>query len=236
LDFSHLVKKNVVFLFDNKRSLLSFFPFGSVFLSKDGYYTYHVSSKNDLICLINIFNGNLLLQKTNKRFEIFVKEFNKHYNTNIIVYPPLNFKELNKEWLFNNAWLSGFTDADGSFYIKLTSASDRPLGRRLRLGWYIDQSFEHLFIHHLKTILTYGSIQTKNNNNLRFKVDSFKRLQEIEIYFDKFPPNTIKLSIRFLRFKKIYSFTKEKSWKYNLSIIEHFIFLNKNEIYIYIII
>jgi hypothetical protein len=86
--------------------------FGSVFLSKHNYYTYNVSSKNDLIKLINIFNGNLLLQKTNKRFENFVKEFNKHYNTNIAISDSLHLNKLDKQWLLNNSWLSGFTDAD----------------------------------------------------------------------------------------------------------------------------
>lgn len=54
---------------------------------------------------------------------------------------------------------------------------------------------------------------------------------EIETYFNMFPPKTIKLSTRFIRFKKVYSFVKERSWQCNLNTIEHLILLNKNQIY-----
>ena len=58
----------------------NFLGFGSVFLSKDNYYTYNVGAKDDLIFLINLFNGKLVLQKINKRFENFVMNL-----TNIII-------------------------------------------------------------------------------------------------------------------------------------------------------
>jgi hypothetical protein len=46
----------------------SYFQFGSVFLSEDGYWSYSVSGRDDILELIKIFNGRLVLEKTNKRF------------------------------------------------------------------------------------------------------------------------------------------------------------------------
>ena len=42
--------------------------FGTVNLAGDGYWTYVVSAKSEILILIHLFNGNLLLQKTNSRF------------------------------------------------------------------------------------------------------------------------------------------------------------------------
>jgi hypothetical protein len=211
-------------------TIQNFFKFGSVFKSQDGYYTYNVGSKNDLLTLIYIFNGKLLLEKKNNDFKNFVYAFNKYHNYNIIIKAPLDINNLEKDWLLSNAWLSGFVDADGSFFIKLSKATDRPLGKRLRLGWYVDQSYELTFMYNLKHILK-ASIEKKSEKALRVKIDSFTGLKKIFNYFEKYAPRTIKLSVRFLRFKIIYNYALQKTWAQHLKYIEYLIFLNKNEIY-----
>ena len=60
-----------------------FLGFGSVYLASDGYWNFSVRAKKDLLELINIFNGNLFLNKRIIQFENWVKLFNLKYNTAI---------------------------------------------------------------------------------------------------------------------------------------------------------
>jgi hypothetical protein len=63
----------------------------------------------------------------------------------------------------------------------------------------------------LKHILK-ASIEKKSEKALRVKIDSFTGLKKIFNYFEKYTPRTIKLSVRFLRFKIIYSYALQNTW------------------------
>jgi len=59
--------------------------FGSVTLQSDisNTHQFTVRDKNNLIKIINIFNGNLITKAKIVQFELFVQAFNLKYNTNI---------------------------------------------------------------------------------------------------------------------------------------------------------
>ena len=94
-------------LFFIKKSL----GFGSVSLQSKSSKThqYRVRDKNNLIKIINIFNGNLITKAKIAQFKLFLEAFNNKYNTDI------TFIECNKKVTLDNAWLSGFTDGEGCF-------------------------------------------------------------------------------------------------------------------------
>jgi hypothetical protein len=96
------------FTYDSKRNALHFilcqkdpqvlyiikkhFKFGSVFISKQGFWYYTVIAKKDLNILIHVFNGSLYLAKRIRQFEKWVLLYNKKYNTNIIpIITPRSF-------------------------------------------------------------------------------------------------------------------------------------------------
>ena len=77
-----------------------------------------ISSKEDMYYVINILNGNLILNKTNERLKLWISFYNKFYkldphNSYYITYRgPGQFNE-------NSSWLSGFIDAEGCFNIRI---------------------------------------------------------------------------------------------------------------------
>jgi hypothetical protein len=206
--------------------------FGVINKGKDGYFTYSVTSLKHIEILIKIFNGNLLLNKTNIKF---YKNWLENYN---ILFPgkKILYKGPGTFVGFKNAWLCGFTDAEGSLGFHLQKDSSRKCGFRLRIKWYVDQSFEKEFFEKMKDILGFGHIEKKiidksafssSNDAWRFKVDSFKNLDHIKIYFDKYKPLTTKIFVRLIRFNRVLNWVNKKEWQSRMDEIKHLIKLNK---------
>jgi hypothetical protein len=62
--------------------------FGSIYPDRrsPGKFQYRVSSlKKDVFPLIQLFNGNLLLKKTNERFKSWVANYNRRCGTELLV-------------------------------------------------------------------------------------------------------------------------------------------------------
>lgn len=140
-DGSFIVSKNRNFFMITQKSckvlhkVKQLLGFGSV--TKAGpYFRYIVANNSDTFRLICLFNGNLLLNKTNTRFQAWLNNYNQLNNT-MISYIP--FGSSLKESLFiNSGWFSGFIDSEGCFYALVRK--DRLLS--LRLSLFVDQKDE----------------------------------------------------------------------------------------------
>jgi hypothetical protein len=75
-------------------------------------YSYTIGNIKGLIKIINLINGYMRTSKIMKLHKLIDFINNKGYN---IIKLPLDNSLLN-----SNAWLSGFIDADGSFYIRVS--------------------------------------------------------------------------------------------------------------------
>lgn len=200
----------------------SYFRFGSVSQDADGYFTYTVSKKKDILKLIHIFNGNLVLQKTNKRFvSEWVDNFNYWFQTNI------SYKGVNPFPGFTSAWLCGFTDADGSFGFKFSRDLTRKHKGRVRCYWYLSQSYAEVDLNKFKRGLKIGYVETLKNNAFRFTVTNLNECLLVSRYFDTFPPQTINKQVRFARFKRVLNWCLDGNWVSHLEEILHLISLNK---------
>ena len=104
--------------------------FGSIYQCADGYWSYTVSGRTDVLHVIHLLNGKIHLHKRLAQFIKWVNEYNNVYGTNIVPVDTVCALSL------SNAWLCGFCDADGSFSIQLVSEPTRIEGIRLRLKWY----------------------------------------------------------------------------------------------------
>lgn len=197
------------------------FKFGSVFIDSEGYWSYTVKQKEDLLFLIHVFNGNLFLAKRIVQFGKWVLLFNKKYNTNIQpIQKPIVFD-------LNSQWLTGFADADGSFGL-LLQVRKHTNTDRLRVRFYLDQAYSKECLGKIKKVIG-GTISNKGKNNLyyeRLMVETFKGAAVLVEYFKKFPPLTKRLNIRFIRYARVYDFWLSGNWQSKKSEINHIIQLN----------
>jgi hypothetical protein len=111
--------------------------FGGVSSDRDGYFTYTVSKRSQILELVNIFNGKLVLKKTNERF---VEEWLDNLKVGVALSSPIVYKGPAVFVGLQNAWLCGLTEADGSFGFQVSRAAKGRKGQ-LKIYWYIDQSF-----------------------------------------------------------------------------------------------
>lgn len=124
------------------------------------YSRFIVADKNNIDRLISIFNGNLVLNKTNARFITWLDARN--------VYSTEKLEYLNKMQLLNlddNAWLSGFIDAEGCFNVERPQDSRHTLGFRVRLRFILNQKNEIDIFNKLKIFLTAGYITKRKLGN-----------------------------------------------------------------------
>lgn len=120
------------------------------------YSRYIVADRGSVDRLISIFNGNLVLNKTNARFVLWLVARNQ-YSTEEICYRGINkFVTFHK-----NGWLSGFTDAEGCFNAQKLKDTRYTLGFRIRLRFILDQKGEYPLFEKCKFFLKSGSITNR---------------------------------------------------------------------------
>lgn len=83
------------------------------------YFDYVVEKKQDVFFLILLFNGNLILDKTRKKFQLWIQSYTFFYDKKIIF--NTNKPQIN----LDSSWLCGFTDAEGCFFSRLTNSTTR---------------------------------------------------------------------------------------------------------------
>lgn len=155
-------KKNQLFFIINQKEekvlyyIRANLGFGKV--SKySSYSRYIVADRGSVDRLISIFNGNLVLNKTNARFVLWLQARNL-YSTEEICY-----RGINKLVTFHkNGWLSGFTDAEGCFNAQKLKDTRYTLGFRIRLRFILDQKGEYPIFEKCKFFLKSGSITNRN--------------------------------------------------------------------------
>lgn len=204
--------------------------FGAVSLDSDGYWTYTASKKRDILHLIHIFNGNLILSKTNDRF---VTEWLDNYNT--WFQTSISYKGRAPFVGFGNAWLCGFTDADGSLGFKVTADKTRKYGCRVRVYWYVDQAglTTNLDLEHMLSVLGVGFLEKKAQDEslgyqpaYRLTIMSLDGCKQVQRYFSLYPPQLTSKKVRLTRFNRVLNWCLDRTWFQHLGEIKHFISLN----------
>lgn len=187
--FFILVQKDVKILYKIK----SVFGFGSV-SKHTTHWRYIVADNVSVFRLIQLFNGNLVLFKTNQRFKLWVDSF-KFKSVN---------KLLNKKhFCFDNAWLSGFIDAEGCFNVQVLENSSYVSGYRIRLRFLLDQKSEIEILTSIKLYMG-GYIETRSDGlNFRFIITDLATISKLIDYLNKFPLKTDKY-VKYLKWKSLY--------------------------------
>lgn len=147
-----------------------------------------VDKQEDIVKLIQIFNGNLVLPHRINQLSLWIAILNsKGFNQESCKMNPVKIT-------LEDAWLSGFTDAEGCFNVSLLKNSDTKLGFRVILRYILDQKNAESLLISIKHLLNYGKVvlRVKTNNVYRFYIDSFQGLTQVKEYFFKFPLKTKK--------------------------------------------
>jgi len=129
-----------------------------------------------------------------------------------------------------NPWfITGFTDAEGSFMITITQND------KSKLKWRVIPSFAiHIhnkdisLLNQIQQTLGVGNVRKNSNTTALFRVDNLKEIQVIIDHFDRFPLLSVKAS-DYILFKECYNLIMQKqhltpkgfekilSLKYNLN-------------------
>ena len=158
-------------------------------------YRYVVSDLDGIKRLINIFAGNLILDKTNKRFKVWVNAYNLRPTTIPISLPDNPQSHIEKNVLgTRNAWLSGFIDAEGCFNCQynilrirggiwdknISSDWDKSLDPvyKIRLRFLLDQKDETSLFEALQSLFGAGRLDSRKEreNMYRYSLEISKTL------------------------------------------------------------
>jgi len=192
--------------------------FGSVTLQSDisNTHQFTVRDKNNLIKIINIFNGNLITKAKIVQFELFVQAFNLKYNTNI------NLINSTLKVSLDNAWLSGFTDAEGCFTCSayLSKARNKHI---VTVRYVISQKDDVEFSNYLANMINGYVSYLKSYDGYNTVVNSSK-LSTIIKYINTFPLQT-KKHISYIRWLKVHKkvLNKEHLTEQGIEKIKHLI-------------
>jgi Proton-conducting membrane transporter/NADH-Ubiquinone oxidoreductase (complex I), chain 5 N-terminus/LAGLIDADG endonuclease len=177
--------------------------FGSVSIQdkENKTHQFRIKDKENLSKIINIFNGNLITKYKINQFNLWVKAFNKKYLTDI------NIIESKQELCLDNAWLSGFTDAEGCFTSSVLTSSIT--GKNIVTVRYVISQKDDKEFSQCAALLLNGYITHVKSYNGYNTVVNFGKLNIILNYLTKFPLKTKKL-ISFNRWLRIYYLVKNK--------------------------
>nr|ALO21024.1 putative LAGLIDADG homing endonuclease [Lobochlamys segnis] len=175
------------------------------------YSLYNIDDKRNIQRLISLFNGNLILPKRRDQFNRWI---NYAKNENLL---PKNF--INKQSNIHqqgpsisleDAWLSGFIDAEGCFYAKFSPASELKNKLTLKQKLHITQKgvfgeekilaqIGNLFSSKSKVCLAFSkrkqlrSDSGSQNKYYRIEISSLESHNKIVSYLNKFKLRTVKI-------------------------------------------
>ena len=147
---------------------------------------YTIQGEENVHRLIQIFNGNIHLQKVFDRFEKWVNHYNTYAKQPIKIKPRQSAQNIT----LISAWMAGFYDAEGSFYASIgeqtTTIGTKIL--RLRLSAYIDQQYERDVMEQIQKLLSITSLTVRNVEKQHFRVEAStkKTLRNILDYFENY--------------------------------------------------
>lgn len=151
------------------------------------YARYLVKKKEGILCLIQLFNGNIYLQKVHDRFTLWVNKYNEMIfdNSEKIEILPKRFPT---ELSLENAWLSGFFAAEGGFYAGLSQQNTKSKTFRLRLNAYVDQKNEFDIMLQIAFLFDVANVTTRSVEKKTYRVEctTKKSLKNVFLYFEKY--------------------------------------------------
>lgn len=154
----------------------------------DGYSRFIVSDTQSILLLVYIFNGNLVLPYRQKQLGEWINALNSEGYLELALNPTLIKPNL------KDAWLSGFTDAEGCFNIAIQPRPKTVTGYRVSLRFLLDQKNAESTLLYIRDLFKFGQVFVRKETNdvYRYHNNTFKGLLPVRDYFIAFPLKTKK--------------------------------------------
>jgi len=161
----------------------------------DGYYRFIVTDPQNILLLVYIFNGNLVLPYRQKQLDEWINTQllnSAAYLELALLKNPILIKPN-----LSDAWLSGFTDAEGCFNIAIQPRHYTITSFRVSLRFLLDPKNAEstcLWQLHVRDLFKFGQVFVRGETNgvYRYNNNTFKGLLPVRDYFLAFPLKTKK--------------------------------------------
>ena len=159
---------------------------------------YVVSHSKGLKIIAELINGKLRTEKITK-FQENLLPFVEHRGAK----QAISIMPKNNERLMDYGWLAGFSDADGSFQIKIINRNPiKRVREEVRLNYQLDQKKSDI-LNQLK--IEFGGFigNRKSQNTYYYGSTNFGSAKKIVEYFDKYHLQSSKY-VNYLKWRKAY--------------------------------
>ena len=162
--------------------------------NKNDFYRLIVDNPSHILLLAFLFNGNLALNHRIQQLSLWVQALNNRFGANTILLINTAVSVT-----LQDAWLSGFTDAEGCFNVSITSNARYALGHVIKMRYLLDQKDSSILLI-IRNLFGFGKVtlRSKTDGVYRYTVTGFKSMNDVISYFKVFPLLT----------KKAHSFEK----------------------------
>ena len=188
-----LTQKESAILYDIQDKLnigvVRHFPQGKSGKNND-FYRWMVDDPSHILLLAFLFNGNLALNNRIKQLALWVNSLNNRFGSDTI-----NLKNTLVTITLNDAWLSGFTDAEGCFNVSITANSRYISGHVIKMRYILDQK-DSIILNKVYELFGFGKVTLRSgtDNVYRYTATGFKPLNNVITYFKLYPLKTKKAS------------------------------------------
>jgi hypothetical protein len=163
------------------------FPQGKSGKNND-FYRWIVDNPSHILLLAFLFNGNLAINNRIEQLALWINALNNRFGSDTI---KLNTVPVTIT--LHDAWLSGFTDAEGCFNVSITANSRYTLSHVIKMRYLLDQK-DRLILDKVCGLFGSGKVTLRSgtDNVYRYTATGFKALNDVISYFKLYPLHTKK--------------------------------------------
>lgn len=151
--------------------------------NKNDFYRLIVDNPSHILLLAFIFKGNLALTHRIQQLSLWVQALNNRFGVNTII-----FKNIAVSVTLQDAWLSGFTDAEGCFKVSITTNARYALGHVIKMRYILDQK-DSSILEIIRNLFGFGKVALRSQTDgvYRYTATGFKSMNDVISYFKLFP-------------------------------------------------
>ena len=151
--------------------------------NKNDFHRWVVDNPSHILLLAFLFNGNLALTHRIQQLSLWVQALNNRFGANTI-----QLINTVVTVTLHDAWLSGFTDAEGCFNVSITSNARYSLGNVIKMRYLLDQKDSTILLT-IRNLFGFGKVtlRSKTDGVYRYTVTGFKSMNDVISYFKEFP-------------------------------------------------
>ena len=172
-----------------KIGIVKHFPQGKSGNNND-FYRLIVDNPSHILLLAYLFNGNLAQNHRIVQLALWINALNNRFGSDTI-----KLKNAPVLITLQDAWLSGFTDAEGCFNISITANSRYTLGHVIKMRYILDQK-DSIILNKVYELFGFGKVTLRSGTEdvYRYTATGFKPLNNVIVYFKLHPLKTKKAS------------------------------------------